>query len=376
MSEQEDILGRFDEWLTDHGEVAALVMREWLDPVEGKDAVIFPPTYAKPQGTEAQDWIGYNIDRFDDGTSVCHIDSVGSQANRMEPIFKREPYSQLVPRVVIKAGSREVDLLDAGHRAADAIVRFSNLRADIEGAFKAFGDGDAELLAKIAPTSLVFGAWDSRVTQAKVPRIVRSVIRAYGVRVLHRSAQYSPPIDYVGEGLLDRPDSKSKQDSISELGFSHVPAPWAHGGVQVLGEIRRDASVNLVAVRALAAPKASAEQPGARSLSLRRYILGLALVSFTAPVGASLREGCQLVPCVDHPADWEIVRYDGKRERLGLSHSQALEYAQAAAQNFGVRTEMEAVSFDGEKAKKELALSKEERSRSRRGNAEPTEGES
>ena len=44
----------------------------------------------------------------------------------MEPIFKKEPYSELVPQVKItlKNGD-EVHLLDAGHRAADAVIRFS-----------------------------------------------------------------------------------------------------------------------------------------------------------------------------------------------------------------------------------------------------------
>jgi hypothetical protein len=41
--------------------------------------VIFPPTYAD---------IGYNIDTLADGTRVATIDTVGSQANRLEPIFK------------------------------------------------------------------------------------------------------------------------------------------------------------------------------------------------------------------------------------------------------------------------------------------------
>ena len=41
-------------------------------------------------------------------------------------------------------------------------------------------------LAKIAPTSLVFGAWDSRDTQAKLPRLIASTIRAYDVVKLSR----------------------------------------------------------------------------------------------------------------------------------------------------------------------------------------------
>src|SRR5260221_5522517 len=154
-------------------------MRQWLVPVEGSDAIIFPPTYAPPEGTRKEDWLGYNIDTLEDGTKVCQIDSVGSQANRIEPIFKRAPYAQLVPQVVVKAGTREVHLLEAGHRAADAIVRFSDLGQELWDAFKALLDaGNAEPLARMAPTSLIFGGWDSRATQVKMPRIVRSVIRA------------------------------------------------------------------------------------------------------------------------------------------------------------------------------------------------------
>ncbi len=84
----EQVLKQFDDWLKDDSSAAALVMRQWLVPVEGKDAVIFPPTYPIEQNKP-----GYNIDRFEqDRSSVCQIDSVGSQANRIEPIFKREPY--------------------------------------------------------------------------------------------------------------------------------------------------------------------------------------------------------------------------------------------------------------------------------------------
>ncbi len=208
MSKEQARLDQYDDWLKDGSEAAALVMRQWLEPVEGKDAVIFPPTYAKPERMRDEAWTGYNIDRFDDGTSVCQIDSVGSQANRMEPVFKTKPYDELVPQIVIKVGDREVHLLDAGHRAADAIVRFSDLAASLEDAFKAVRSGDAEKLAKIAPTSLVFGAWDSRTTQVKLPRVVRSVIRAFKVKSLHRSAQYIPVVEYVDEGLLDAPEGK------------------------------------------------------------------------------------------------------------------------------------------------------------------------
>ncbi len=344
-----DTLTKYDEWLKDDTDVAALVMRQWLEPVEGKGAVIFPPTYP----IEADNKAGYNIDRFEDGSSVCQIDSVGSQANRMEPIFKREKYKHLVPQVVIKAGDQEVHLLDAGHRAADAIVRFSSLGPQLHEAFRAYRDhGNAKPLAKIAPTSIVFGSWDSRSTQAKLPRIVRSVIRAYDVKALHRSAQYST---VAGQILQDGDAEVTTKGPKAELGLAHVPAVQTHGGVQVQGEIRREAILNLSALRALAG-----RADGEDTLKLRRYVFALALVSFTAPMEPCLREGCELVPDPKQPAKWTLVKHDGTRENLVVTHDEALAFAKAAAESFGV-TESVSGSFDSGIANQVLALSEPDR---------------
>lgn len=357
----EQVLTQFDEWIVDGGTVAALVMRQWLVPVEGKDAIIFPPTYAKPERMREEDWLGYNIDPSGDGSNVCQIDSVGSQANRMEPIFMRPEYQHLVPQVTIKARNKEVNLLEAGHRGADAIARYSDLAQDLDEAFGAYEKSDASKLAKIAPTSLVFGAWDSRATQVKLPRVVRSVIRAYDVKPVHRSAQYIPPLDYVAEGLLDQPENKPQQDAMSEQGLRHAPAAWTHGGVQVHREIRRDAVLKVGAVQTLGC--AAGEADGV--LKLRRYVLGLALVSLTATPETFLREGCELVPDSERKAESTLVRRDGTREPFPIDHDQALAFATAAAESFGVG-EPRTATFNAATAKQALGLSKQERKASRR----------
>ena len=349
----------FDQWLQGR-DVAALAMRQELEPAEGPGAVIFPPTYAKPQGVRDEDWTGYNIDRFPDGSSVCQIDSVGSQANRMEPLFKKEPLVALVPQVAIRVGGQTISLLDAGHRAADAVVRYSSLAEGLENAFWAWMDGgNAEPLARIAPTSIVFGAWDSRGTQAKLPRIVRSVVRAFDVDVLHRSAQYVPAADYVLEGVVDEPAKnarKQDQDAHSELGLSHAPATWAHGGVIARSGIRRSASINIETIRSLGA--------AGDADALRSYIFGLALVALASPQQTSLREGCQLVPAEGCAPHWELVRHDGTREAHPVDADSALAYAQAAASAFGVGESLDEV-FDSAKASKELKMSADERKRAR-----------
>ncbi len=356
---------QFDDWLKGDSSASALVMRQWLTPVEGKSAVIFPPTYATPVGMKETEWSGYNIDRLQDGSTVCQIDSVGSQANRMEPIFKRESYKNLVPRITITLDDVKVSLLDAGHRAADAVVRFSSLRSELEKAFRSIRDnGNAEPLAKIAPTSIVFGSWDSRSTEVKLPRVVRSVIRAFKVDILHRSAQYTPPIRYVNAGVIDEPTEDSQKDALSQEGLRDNPASWKHGGVQIRaeGEVRRDAALNLAAIRALGTDDNEASE---RTLNLRRYVLGLALVTFTAPQDTFLREGCQLVPDIERPAEWELVHHDGRRDPLKLSHEAALAYARDVSRAFGVGEDKEAV-FDKKFAQEYLAKSKKERKADKR----------
>ena len=183
---------KFDSWLK-HSGPAALVIREPLMPVEGYDGVVFPATFAASEDRTFKG--GYNIDDLGDGKNVCLIDSVGSQANRIEPIFAEEDYAELIPQIVVEAGENRVSLLEAGHRAGDALVRCSELQDDLEKAFQQVQKGNCEPLAKLAPTSLVFGVWDSRGTQAKLPRLVSSTIRAYDVKPLHRSAQFVPAIE-------------------------------------------------------------------------------------------------------------------------------------------------------------------------------------
>ncbi len=323
-----DVLQKFDDWFKDTGP-AALVIREHLMPVEGHDGVLFPATFAASQDGAFPG--GYNIDELPGGKNICLIDSVGSQANRIEPLFAKEGYRGLVPQVVIVAGDKRVNLLEAGHRAGDALVRCSDLRQELQDAFRAVQAGNAEPLARIAPTSPVFGAWDSRDTQAKLPRLVASTIRAFDVHRLTRSAQYVPATEYVERGLLEEPVDKKTKDAYAERGFVHVPASGSHGGVIATGGIRRDATLHLASLRLLVAG-----EDGDRTVALHRYLLGLALTAFThSPLGY-LRQGCNLVLDTKRPRDFVEVYADGQREPAKVTHKEALEYARAAARGFGL----------------------------------------
>src|SRR5688500_9225357 len=98
-----DVLTSLDQLLQDDG-AAAIVLAQWLAPVGGD--VIYPPTYANPDSREKKPV--YNIDRFNFGDaerSVCVIDSIPSQANRIEPAFARIADGKLVPQMFRKVNT-------------------------------------------------------------------------------------------------------------------------------------------------------------------------------------------------------------------------------------------------------------------------------
>ena len=366
-------------WADDGQGPVALHLKQKLLPVEGEGGVIFPPTYAD---------IGYNIDTLSDGTKVALIDSVGSQANRMEPIFKREPYSELVPQIEIELhkeqdGNKHVEkrsLLDLAHRSADAVVHASPTLADI--VVKAFRTlkqrGDAELLCRVAPTSLVFGVWDSRgESSEKRPRLVRAVIRAWDIEPLHAAAQFNSVWKALDEKQQTelKGEAKKRKIKLSEKGFADTPAtfrttkapqylgsspnPEARvlGGVLTGESIQRDVTVNLVALRAI---NGADEE---KTKNVRRYLLALTLIAATAEIDLFLREGCHL-----RYADedlWNAIPRRGEPKPIDLTSENAqktlLEYARSAVEPLSKEWPKELIhEFDLKEAIKLLAKKTED----------------
>lgn len=342
-----------NDWISKNDDVA-LVLRQKLAPVEGKDAIIFPPTYADARES-------YNLDTLSDGRKVVTIDSEGSQANRMEPMFKAGgPLEGLVPQVDVDIKGQVVSLLDAGHRLGDALIRNTPLGAEAHAAFETLlKTGDATAIAKIAPTSLVFGVWDSRDTGAKVPRIVRSVVRGWDIERLTRSAQYNPAVNYLEvDGLFEEEDKKKLEgdtkSATAQLGYVHVPAVGGHGGVLVRGEIVRDVTVNLIALRRL---KGSDE---ATTTKLRTYILALSLLAAREEQDGFYRQGCLLVP--DGEALWEVVSRTGKRTSTTLDRNALVKVATTARTALNVSADRP-MTFDIAKAKAEVKGKNEEKAK-------------
>jgi CRISPR-associated protein Csb1 len=365
-----------ESWATDFKGPVALHLKQTLLPVEtieGEGGIIYPPTYAD---------IGYNIDTLSDGTRVALIDSVGSQANRLEPIFKlkfdhKDFNDYLVPQIEIvlqpdkdakqakkvKADSGESrhretrSLLDLAHRSADAVVHASpTLAAEIEKAFNALKQtGDAGTLCALAPTSLLFGVWDSRGgSNEKRPRLVRSVIRAWDVDLLHAAAQFNSVWKALDEEQQEslKKEAKAKKTKLSEKGFADAPATFRKtkmpeyrdgspnpearilGGVLVRGRIEREITVNLVALRGICG---SDGPSGDETKAIRKYLLGLALLAATVDIELFLREGCNL-RFADKDDSWYSIPRRGTPSRVDMVSDQVrtliLDLAVAGRKHF------------------------------------------
>jgi CRISPR-associated protein Csb1 len=155
-------------------EDAALRRRQTLQPVGGKGDKIFPPTYPG-EGRNAPPRHVYERRRLNGHDVWCAlIDSVQSQANRLEESLLEAIQDGVpIPHVAVDFSNAQLDgitkitSLDAPHRVYDAILRDSLLDGEpfMESAIgkrlaKAKAE-DASVLLEVSPTALLFGAWHS-----------------------------------------------------------------------------------------------------------------------------------------------------------------------------------------------------------------------
>ena len=247
---------------------------------------------------------------------LCELDSVQSQANRGEGAFT-EVLADVVPHHVVRAGRFERDLTRLPHRIADAAIRATALAPRIREAFEAFEAGDPVPLARIAPTSLVYGAWDSRDTRVRIPRAIAATIRAVDVSVLTGSSQYSGAF---GQAALGVDDAEWKKAAAA--GFAPTPCVDRPGGILVHGAIVQSASVVLEGLRGYRTADASDVLPA--------YLLGLALGGLvTTGRRYRLRSGCALVP--SGPPEWCAVTETGERNAVVIDADTVVAELRAAA---------------------------------------------
>ena len=189
--------------LQDHvGRHAAIRRRQRLQPAGGRGDKIFPPTYPG-EGRNAPPRHVFERRRVAGDDIWCVlIDSVQSQANRLEEVLlaaAREgavslPYVTVDFRAAHLAGGlEEITSLEAPHRVYDAILRDSLLdgqefmKSPLGLRLAKAKPGEASALLETSPTALLFGAWHSTGEGggfgAKFPRCMTSEIVAVNTPV-------------------------------------------------------------------------------------------------------------------------------------------------------------------------------------------------
>lgn len=160
-------------------EDAALRRRQRLQPVGGKGDKFFPPTYPGEVKNSPPRHV-FERRQLDGREAWCVlVDSVQSQANRMEEsllgLINDREGSIRIPHAVVDftgsglAGIEKITSLDAPHRVYDAIFRdslldgkpFLNKDTPLGKRLIEASNVDASALLETSPTALLFGCWNS-----------------------------------------------------------------------------------------------------------------------------------------------------------------------------------------------------------------------
>ena len=332
------------------GRDAALRRVQKLQPAGGPGDKIFPPTYPGERTNDSARHLFETRRINGDDVRCVLIDSVQSQANRLEeallagiragrftiPHIVVDFTGQQAPNGVALGDLGQITSLDAPHRVFDAIIRDSEL-AGVK--FTETDHYEKLLLAKptnalpvfvLSPTSLVFGAWHSTGegggVGAKFARCVVSEIVGVGVAEGQKGAVRIDPLGIrasvkVVGGPLDWSIATGakgeKSERPSEINHSNIISNLVPGGVTI-DHARHTAVISCAGLRRLKFPYIKDETAG------RAVLAALALVALAEQErsGYALRSRCDLV-CDGH-APFEIVHPDGSTESFEVDADGAL----------------------------------------------------
>lgn len=339
-----------------------------LQPIGGRGDKIFPPTYPGERRNDPPRHV-FERRRVDGEDIWCVlIDSVQSQANRMEEALLASADEEcadgrvLLPYVAVDFRGlgleplERITSLDAPHRVYDAILRDSLLdgtpfmQSDKGRQLAAAKPADATALLELSPTALLFGAWHSQGEGgglgAKFPRALVSELMAIDtpvedVLVDQRSGEVSvrtagrrtgsriDPLGilrrvevYKGASIADwnidqsKAGKRAKKVRPSEINHSNI-APT----VQPLGVtcdyVEHRATITLAGLRRLRFGGGDRDVVGRALVAA----LGLLALAEQDKRGYALRSRCDLV--CDGFSEYQLVHADGTTTPFDLDRSVA-----------------------------------------------------
>ena len=381
------------EELTDavSGGVAAIRIRQRLQPAGGPGDKVFPPTYATGDSAPLK----YAVeDRRIGGESIpcVLLDSVASQANRLEEALLEAWNCEDAEFPVFGVDFSEYsDLVDLGllttlqtpHRIADALIRDALTTDEEPLPFRDSEAGRRYTLAstrnatavyQLCPTALVFGVWDStgprggsgsKFQRALVSEIVgvnykpgvkgASRIDPTGIQskvsVYHKADDPSDWTATITDALTDKKgapmlfsrsaaEGKGKPSSVNHSNVA--PSIDNQAGGVTLDYALHTLVLSLPALRCLRFPAdvdgvvIPTERRRTVEASVRTALAALALtaVAYQREQGYDLRSRSFLIPEAASPFQLEFVPADGGEStfyEFSVSDAQVLLKAAASA---------------------------------------------
>lgn len=353
-----------------------------LQPAGGVGDKIFPPTYPGEQRGDPPRHV-FERRRNDDKDVWCVlIDSVQSQANRLEEaLLSAATDGDALPLPYVTVDFSDAGLhpleritsLEAPHRVYDAILRDSFLdgvpfmQSEQGRRLAAAKPADATALLELSPTALIFGAWHSQGEGgglgAKFPRALVSEIIGVDTPV---EVEMDPRARTTEPRNAGR-RTGSRIDPLGVLRKVEVfkgPAGWSteQGGAGKGAKKVRPSEINhsniAPSIQPLGVTCAYAEHRavitlaglrrlrfggGARDTAGRALLAALGLVALCEQdaYGYALRSRCDLV--CDGAAPLEVVHADGTTDTIELDRAEARElylesYRNAEKAGFGFRS--------------------------------------
>lgn len=337
-----------------------------LEPAGGPGDKVFPPTHSVDE-RRADTRYAFEQRRINGhDTSCVLLDSVQSQANRMEEALQALWADKRIalPVIAVDFSTCAPDVgvvtsLSAPHRIADALLRDSLMDGTLfrlSSIGKSFTDAtpkNAAPLFKVCPTGLVFGIWDStgpkgglgsKFARALVSEIVgidatagaktasridpASIVTASGTLYIKKRASGEPltwtldpnEAEKDGNGPL-KWGSKKNADGKWKLG-SGKPSEANHSNIPpsidtLSGGVTIDHAIHTVVLSLAALRKLSF---GTGDIEARTALVALGLLAVLAAEnrGHDLRSRCLLVPKKDAALKLQAVYRDGTTRDIAL----------------------------------------------------------
>lgn len=351
------------------GDAVAIRGKATLQPAGGPSDKIFPPTHSVDEKKEKSRY-AFETRRIDGKDIDCVLlDSVQSQANRMEESLQALWADKEITLPVIAVDFAQfpdigrVTSLTAPHRIADALLRDSLIDENgkptlfrLSKLGSSFTDATpkaATELFRVCPTALVFGVWDSTGPKgglgSKFARAIVSEIVGIGVARGVKTASRIDPTAIVtkaatlytakdpNEGWTHDPSLAAtekkeplkfkKEGKVSEANHSNIPPTidTLAGGVSI------DRAEHTV-VLSIACLRKLGFGGGDADLNARTALVALGLLAALAAEarGHDLRSRCLLVPQQGKALSLAVVDRRGNEQPLALDLAGAIKLFEAA----------------------------------------------